>query len=345
MIDLSRPPTVVITTINPPPGSVQSFLSSWGSQVICVGDAATPRDWEYPGVVFLSLADQASEWPEFAESLPLNHYSRKMFGYLRAIESGATYVFDTDDDNYAVEDWSMLLSIPKHAAIETSRRWVNIYSYFSEEQIWPRGLPLREATSSRPNSNDCKCDGNFAIVQSLANGRPDFDAIGHAFADGRNLDNFEFEKGRAIELGPNCVSPLNSQSTLFSSDVFELLYLPQSVSFRFADILRGWIAVSAAHSVGKKVCFVSPVVSQIRNEHDFSKDFADEVAMHLYADEVVETVENVLNNGREANLGAILVQVYQALAKKSICSHSEVNSVENWVSAVAEARRVGASVR
>ena len=57
---------------------------------------------------------------------------------------------------------------------------MNIYQYFSDENIWPRGLPLEEIKS--PNARDNFDDLpvkllNCPIQQGLANDNPDVDAV------------------------------------------------------------------------------------------------------------------------------------------------------------------------
>jgi hypothetical protein len=72
---------IVITTINSPTATVRSIaakLPHWTCLV--VGDRKTPSDWAYPDVVDLDLDAQRELFPDFAELLPLKHYTRKNIG-------------------------------------------------------------------------------------------------------------------------------------------------------------------------------------------------------------------------------------------------------------------------
>lgn len=66
--------------------------------MVVVADRKTPNNWSYPNVHFLSVDKQAT-FGSFAKLLPFNSYARKTLGYLYAIQNGALWIYDTDDDN------------------------------------------------------------------------------------------------------------------------------------------------------------------------------------------------------------------------------------------------------
>ena len=51
------------------------------------------------------------------------------------------------------------------------------------------------------------------------------------------------------------------------------MYLPAFVSFRFTDILRGYVAQRIMWDYGLRLGFLPPNVFQKRNEHDLMADF------------------------------------------------------------------------
>ena len=55
--------------------------------------------------------------------------------------------------------------------------------------------------------------------------------------------------------------------------MFPLLYLPSTVSFRFTDILRGYVAQSVINSSSKNWGFFQPTSYQERNDHNLMNDF------------------------------------------------------------------------
>lgn len=61
----------------------------------------TPLNWTFsnPDTVFLSTETQLQLGYKVLKYLPWNSYTRKVIGYLYAIEHGAQVIYDTDDDN------------------------------------------------------------------------------------------------------------------------------------------------------------------------------------------------------------------------------------------------------
>ncbi|KIH51862.1 hypothetical protein ANCDUO_18043, partial [Ancylostoma duodenale] len=72
-------------------------ISGW--KMVVVGDTKTPINWRLEGVHFLSVEDQQRLDYHLTSDLPYNSYTRKNIGYLYAIQHGAEWIYDTDDDN------------------------------------------------------------------------------------------------------------------------------------------------------------------------------------------------------------------------------------------------------
>ncbi|PIO61971.1 hypothetical protein TELCIR_16489, partial [Teladorsagia circumcincta] len=70
-----------------------------GWSLVVVGDVKTPSNWHLEGVHFLSIHDQRNLGYNTEKNLPYKSYTRKNIGYLYAIEHGAEWIYDTDDDN------------------------------------------------------------------------------------------------------------------------------------------------------------------------------------------------------------------------------------------------------
>ncbi len=60
--------------------------------------------------------------------------------------------------------------------INSDNKWINVYSLFSKEKIWPRGFPLN-AINADNNYSFEKTKTNTLIFQGLADKNPDVDAI------------------------------------------------------------------------------------------------------------------------------------------------------------------------
>ena len=111
------------------------------------GDQKGPDAYDLPNTHFFSLEAQRSLQFEIEKELPTGHYARKNLSYLFAISQGADCIYETDDDNMPNEHWKVRSDkIESALVIPEADRWVNIYNYFSDSNIWPRGLPLNKIT-------------------------------------------------------------------------------------------------------------------------------------------------------------------------------------------------------
>jgi hypothetical protein len=218
-----------------------------------------------------------------------------MLGYLIAFGHGADVVANGDDDNVPKDGWAFP---PFHGDFDTTAQgagFVNAYAFFTEQFIWPRGLPLagllhgpgpRRADLSRQRSS-------IGIWQGLADGDPDVDAV-YRRVVGRPC---KFDDGPPIVFGAGTATPLNSQNTAFRREIFALMYLPAHVTFRYTDILRGLVAQPILWAAGYRVGVTGATVIQDRNPHDLQADFESEVPMYLTGHRVIALCEAAIVPG------------------------------------------------
>lgn len=319
--------SIVITTIHPPTKAIELFAQRAEWQQVVVGDRKTPDPWSYPGVVYLSPEAQGAQGFRLCERLPWNHYCRKMIGYLHSIRSGAEVIFDTDDDNLPKDDWSVPPFDGIYACTPKGARWVNIYRSFTEQRIWPRGFPLELLTDA-----GTVLDGDalgsaqmrVGVWQSLADGDPDVDAIY------RLTDNTPcyFRDREPIVLSAGSVCPFNSQVTAFRRELFALLYLPATVTFRFTDILRGLVAQPIMWAAGYHLGFTRATVVQQRNPHNYLMDFESEVPCYLHAQTVLEVATGAVK--ASASVVENLSAVYDALHRRGLVKREELELLGAW---------------
>ena len=144
---------LVVTTINQPNEALRILGAGAEAQQIpffILGDTKSPDDFFLPGGQFVSLAEQRARFPAFARTLPSSHYVRKNVGYLLAFESGVEEIQETDDDNIPRDEFWDATPDSRVEVVRTERGWFNVYALFSEETIWPRGIPAVFA-------DDCFC--------------------------------------------------------------------------------------------------------------------------------------------------------------------------------------------
>ena len=328
---------IVITTIFEPSEAVQAYAGLCDRQLIVVGDKKTPADWACEGVDYLSVERQGLVGPDLAKVLPYNHYCRKMFGYLMAAQSGADVVIDTDDDNYPKSNWGFPAFDGAFDAIGDKQGFVNIYQWFTDAPIWPRGLPLDLITTTFDFDNaqsihKCK----VGVWQGLADDDPDVDAIYRLTSDQPCF----FDERQPLVLSEGTVCPFNSQNTATRKELFPLLYLPAYVTFRFTDILRGLVAQPIMWLYGYTLGFTQATVVQKRNPHDYMKDFSSEIPMYLNCRKVLETVSASISASE--SLESNLHKAYSSLLLEGIVCDDEMDSLEAWLS---DLQRISTDIR
>lgn len=333
---------IVITTINQPTKTVEliSQLCESGEwNAVVVGDTRTPADWNYHGIDFLSVDMQRREFGQYAEELPYRHYARKNLGYLYAIRRGAQVILETDDDNIPYSEFGRGISRDVSGARLNGPGWINIYPHFvapefSSLTIWPRGLPLDAIFSSGVFSEEIETT-QCAIQQYLADGDPDVDAIWRL----TNKQEVCFRRNsRPVLIGRDVWVPFNSQNTVFFEDAFPLLYLPSYVSFRMTDIWRSFVAQAALGAKGMSWSFHPPTVEQKRNEHDLTRDFADEIPGYINNRRIGDVLERARDSADvNGSLADIALHLWRALADARIISADrEIPLVERWFSLVSD---------
>lgn len=320
---------IVITSIFPPTEAVVEFSRREGYQLIVVGDRKTPAGWHQDNCIYLGVAEQLALSPALAEAIPFNHYGRKMIGYVYAMQNGADIIIDTDDDNIPYAGWQFPGFDGLYTQSQADLGWVNIYHHFSDQPIWPRGLPLRNIRDSREKlqwEKDLQPQ-RVGIWQGLADEDPDVDAIYRLTSDTPCV----FQKNKPVVLASGTVCPYNSQNTATRKELFPLLFLPSFVTFRFTDILRGIIAQPILWKQGFRLGFTEATVVQKRNVHDYFRDFESEVPMYLHAEKSLTTVQQSIGTG---SVKDNLLQAYESLLRIGVVEEREMKVLHEWLKVI-----------
>jgi len=322
--------SIIITTIFYPTEAVRSFakLVKEDLDLIVIGDQKTPGDWQLPPARFFSYSDQVKLGYKIAGRLPIDHYCRKMIGYLYAFSEGADIIVDTDDDNIPYPNWVFPSFSGQYPVTENDGGFTNVYAYYTRQKIWPRGFPLRRINDSKKIEKMIDLQQKpveIGIWQGLADEDPDVDAIYRLIIN----EPCNFEKNGDLVLGQNTVCPFNSQNTAFRKEVFPLLYLPATVTFRFTDILRGIIAQPVLWKAGYHLGFTNPTVYQKRNDHDYLKDFESEIPFYLKIEEIYDLAKSTASESR--SISDNLFAIYRSLEKEKIVTGDELTLLEFWL--------------
>lgn len=169
---------------------------------------------------------------------------------------------------------------------------------------------------------------SIGVWQALADGDPDVDAIY------RLTDNTEvfFAQRPPIVLPEGTLCPFNSQNTAIRRELFALLYLPAYVNFRFTDILRGLVAQPIMWVHGYRLGFTQATVRQVRNPHDYVKDFEDEIPVYLHPHRVVAAVQRAIDPA--VPIAENLRRAYAALAQEGLVTAQELELLDLWLADV-----------
>ncbi|HKC63016.1 MAG TPA: STELLO glycosyltransferase family protein [Pyrinomonadaceae bacterium] len=322
---------LVVTSIAQPNAILQSLAQGClehGIDFFIIGDEASPPRFELEGCRFYNLAEQRALSFRFAKKCPTRHYARKNIGYLLAMLEGASLILETDDDNIPTEDFWKERECHQSVKAVSDAGWVNVYRYFTDTNIWPRGLPLDKIQAETTQFESLATEEiDCPIQQGLTDQNPDVDAIYRLTLP---LPQ-SFRKDRRIALRSHSSSPFNSQNTAWWRDAFPLLYLPAHCSFRMTDIWRSFVAQRIAWANDWAILFHEPTMRQERNEHDLMRDFKDEVPGYLNNSQIVEALDKLpLQKGLD-KLNDNLRICYEELVRMSLIGAEELDLIEAWI--------------
>jgi hypothetical protein len=323
--------TLVVTTISPPNKVLQKLAAGCQSHnwnFIVIGDTKSPKDFTLAGSEYYDVDAQIASGLEYAKICPTKHYARKNIGYLLAIKHGAESIVETDDDNLPLESFWQESSLKVESKIIDKAGWVNVYKYFSDAVIWPRGLPLDKINDPiPPDEGLSESFSECPIQQGLANDNPDVDAIYRLVLP----LPITFKDGIKLALGEETWCPFNSQNTVWFPQAYPLLYLPAYCSFRMTDIWRSFVAQRICWENGWRVLFYSPTVYQERNEHNLMRDFEDEVSGYLNNDKIARSLSELKLLSGEQHIPDNLRKCYDVLIKLGLVGAQEAELVEAWL--------------
>ncbi len=293
---------------------------------IVIGDTKSPDNFQLEDCRFLSIDDQEKLDFKLAKLLPKKHYARKNLGYLLAKDHDV--IIETDDDNFPYTTFWEERKRMQEAEIFTDANWVNVYSYFSKENIWPRGFPLnnlQKASDFKTSFQKIDCP----IHQGLADENPDVDAV---YRMTLKLP-IKFDQHRSLALGKNSWSPFNSQNTTWFKEAFPLLYLPSYCSFRMTDIWRSFIAQRIAWTCDWPVLYHNATVWQDRNDHSLIKDFEDEIPGYLHNESICKKLEALDLASGQQNILPNLIRCYEMMIENNFIGKEEMKLVNAFCEA------------
>ena len=320
--------SIIITSISAPNAVMKSIAEESLKQhmdFIVIGDVNTPADFKLNGCRYFSINEQEKLNFNLAKILPKKHYSRKNLGYL--LSKDQNIIIETDDDNFPRSEFWNPREKNVMANIVLGKNWTNVYKYFSQLHVWPRGFPLECLASPQPQLEKNLQSVFCPIQQGLADENPDVDAV---YRMTLKLP-LNFENRSPVAIGEKTWCPFNSQNTTWHKEAFPLLYLPSFCSFRMTDIWRSFIAQRIAWTCGWHILFHNSTVWQERNEHNLLKDFEDEIPGYMNNFKICRLLEDLdLRYGFE-NISENLIRCYTLMTENNFIDREEMKLVQAWI--------------
>ncbi|OGK64856.1 hypothetical protein A2313_00620 [Candidatus Roizmanbacteria bacterium RIFOXYB2_FULL_41_10] len=315
---------IVITSINSPTQAVVEFSRLRNFKLIVVGDQKTPSKYNDQNLEFISLTKQRQSFPTFSKLLPINSYSRKNLGYLWAWKNySSDWLFETDDDNLPYAN----LTLPKfkqaYSTVNSDKIFFNIFTLFTREKAWPRGFPL-DLIRDKMDFNMSIEKAKPLLIQSLIDHDSDFDAV-YRLTINRPI---KFKKNQFVAVSAGIYGQVNSQATWWHRNISALMYFPSTLSWRAADIWRGYVAQKIIWQLSGRLLYLSPQVYQQRLRHQVMADFQAEIPLYLYSQKLVEDLQKLKLSG---NINQMLVQVYSLLVKQGFVDKHELVILKQWL--------------
>ena len=321
---------LVITSISGPNKLLEALAegcSEHGYEFIVIGDEPSPANFRLEGCRFYSLAEQLSLDFKFARKCPTRHYARKNIGYLVALNGGASVILETDDDNCPEQDFWNKRIRKQCVSTAAGTGWINVYRYFTDAHIWPRGLPPEQISSVVPAFESLeKLDTDCPIQQGLVSENPDVDAIYRLTLPLPQT----FRSDRRVALAKGSWSPFNSQNTTWWREVAALLYLPAYCSFRMTDIWRSFVAQRISWANNWAVLFHEPTLRHDRNEHNLLRDFEAEVPGYLHNQTICEALSRLEILPGVDKLASNLKLCYEELVRLKFVGEQELDLLDAW---------------
>ncbi len=323
--------SIVLTTINKPNINIKKLITLGKKNnfdLIIIGDLKTPKNFKIKYGSYIDINKQKKLSFDFAKKCPVNTYARKNIGYLVSYKNNYETIIETDDDNYPKNNFLKFIKLEHKVNEIKQKNWVNIYSKFIKKniEIWPRGMPL-DKIDLNPNFKAKKIKKKFFLKQGVCEGNPDVDAIYRLMNKNINIkfrNYYKFSLGKAF-------CPINSQNTIWSKEIFPLMYLPVTCTMRATDIWRGIIALNILQNNNQTALLFGTTMLQNRNNHNLSNDLRDEMPLYKNVRVAYKILKNLKLKKGSKNYSQNLLKSYKILIKKNIFEKKEMYFLKSWI--------------
>ena len=315
------------------------------NSIIVVGDLKTPKNTNdycqklskkygykisYFDIKFQN-AFFRKKYKELYKFFPVNDAVRKLLGSIYLFENLPNRVIFIDDDNYVNDQKDFLKghqvtnSKLKISSVNSKSNWPNLYRFFKERSDVPfyaRGYPWKNRNLSADKFNLKR-----KIKKVIANcgyilGDPDIDANSRLFWP---IETLGVTTEQHFALDKENFFPLNDQNTSIAKNYIPLYFKPLSGG-RNSDIWTSYLIEKVAYAFNETVTYGPPIITQVRNKHDYWKDYELEKEHNISTDLFSEILEKIKILNRSNRLNAFINLCDEFLIKiNSFSKQSEKN--------------------
>lgn len=335
---------IVITTINKPTAQVRHLCALKDWKTVIIADADTPEAvWraDSAGCIYVSIAEQQQLGYAISKHLPLRNYARKNIGYLFAVQHGAKRIYETDDDNQPPDAGLVIHESGSKGVMRLDGGALkpfsvqNPYAHFRQAHIWPRGYPLNMIFNTTvptyvpiPISAGC-APPTYPIQQGLVDLDPDVDAI-FRMTHGQEIGHVRFDATASpVALARGTYCPYNTQNTVHLYEAFWGLVVPVTPTIRVCDIWRSYWVQRILWDLGYELLFMPPTAEQVRNPHDYHKDFVLELDLYTKVPLMIDTLREW--RASRPSLSARIIDLAHVLWVKGLWEQRDEQVVIDWI--------------
>tara|TARA_B100002051_G_C16721473_1_gene632694 strand:+ start:418 stop:1596 length:1179 start_codon:yes stop_codon:yes gene_type:complete len=322
------------------------------NSIIVIGDLKTPKTtnnfcqklsskYGYK-INYFDIAFQNSFFKKKYKSLynffPLNDAVRKLLGSIYLFKKLPNRVIFIDDDNYVNDQKDFLKghlvtnSKLKLNSVNSKSKWPNLYKYFKERSNVPfyaRGYPWKYR-----NLLANKFSTKKKLKKVIANcgyilGDPDIDANSRLFWP---IETLGVAKEQHFTLDKENFFPLNDQNTSVAKNYIPLYFKPLSGG-RNSDIWTSYLIEKVAYAFNETVAYGPPIITQVRNKHDYWKDYELEKEHNISTDLFSEILESIKISKTSNRLDAFINLCDKFVIKINILSKEskkKINLVRHY---------------
>lgn len=311
--------------------------------------------------IFYFSIEEQKEWEEidgpfgsFVRLTPWKHFCRKNIGYLFAILHGAQYIFDFDDDNFIKldDDGKPLQILPVGDDPNTMilnnvnviMQGANVFNHHpimgaSVDDSWARGFPIdliqnkhtQGKVAYKQNLKFRSHDKEIGVIQFLADGNPDIDAL-HRLSKPLPM-TFPLEDAKSVLVPSHAYSPYNAQATIHTKNAMWAMLLPGTVPGRVSDIWRSYFAQCIFADAGLQLVFAPPKIVQERNDHDYLGDFNAEDDLYKKSGKLVEFLSQ-WDNAEADTIPKRMEELWIDMYEHGYIEEEDVHAVQSWLGAL-----------